>query len=135
MSSVVKFNKQSLDCPGLEWRDRAGGKRIPVWVAPKRAVKAGYTPKTVALSPDLPEVEIAARCRKLHSEAVEFLADGPQAAASPFDGSFKSLANIFQTHEMSPFVIPGRLNWKHKRNMVHNLTYLIEEIGGRQLHA
>jgi hypothetical protein len=135
MSTVVKFNHQSLDCPGLEWRERAGGKRVPIWVAPKRAVKAGYTPKTVSLSPDLPEIEIAAACRRLHSEVVEFLAGEPRASVSPFDGSFKSLANIFQTHEMSPFKIPGRMGWKTKRNMILDLKNVIEEIGGRQLHA
>jgi hypothetical protein len=133
MSTVVKFNRQSFDCPGLEWRERAGGKRVPIWIAPKRAVKAGYTPKTVSFSPDLPEIEIAAACRRLQGEALEFLT-GERASPSPFDGSFGSLANIFQTHEMSPFKIPGRLGWKTKRNMVLDLKNIIQVIGGRQLH-
>jgi hypothetical protein len=46
--------------PGLAWRQRKG-RRVAYWIAPKDAREKGYTPPTVPLSDETPEL-IVARC-------------------------------------------------------------------------
>lgn len=135
MSTVVGLNARSEKCPGLEWRER-GGVDTPIWIAPKRAVKAGFTPKSVTLPVSLSTVELAAQCRRLQAEVLEFLAGGSyDASAAVYDGSIKSAVDIFQTHKLSPFILKNRLGWKTKRNMRDDLATIVAEIGGRQLHV
>jgi len=57
----------------------------------------------VPLGIELSEIELASVCRRLQAEVLEFLSGAPRSPASAFDGSFGSLANIFQTDPMSPF--------------------------------
>jgi hypothetical protein len=40
-TKVITFPQQ-ISAPGLEWRTRKNGERVPYWVAPKKAVAAGF---------------------------------------------------------------------------------------------
>ena len=64
--------------PGRKRMVRANGRVNAYWVASPAAVKAGYRPKTIPLNDDRGDVvatpEIAARCRALWAEMLEFMA-------------------------------------------------------------
>lgn len=91
--------------PGLEWRTRASGARVPYWIAPRAAVKAGFQPYIAPLKlyADHPE-ELAARCYILQAEALEWMR-GTEIASAPirYDGTLGSLCRLFQSHPDSPF--------------------------------
>lgn len=90
--------------PGIDWRRRSDGRRVPYWIARRDAVKAGYPVKSVNLShlADEPD-ELAARCRILDAEQKEWLAEQAGMVTSVFDGTFRSLFRIYQTHADSPY--------------------------------
>ncbi len=86
--------------PGLKWRSRKDGTRIPVWVARADAIKAGWALKTVNLSDTRPE-QIPARCQRLWLEMLAFLNYGERPRG--YDGTLGSLLDLYQRHHDSSF--------------------------------
>ena len=101
---------EQIKAPGLKWRKLASG-LSPVWVADEADVKAGYTPKTMNLKHlgDRPEL-LVATCNSLQSDMLLWRA-GYKRSGLTFDGSIRSLIDIYQTHERSPYrqLKPGTL--------------------------
>jgi hypothetical protein len=117
--------------PGLKWRPRKTGPDVPGWYASAAAVAAGYPVKFVNLSThaDHP-VLLVERCQRLQSEMLLWMS-GQKSSAPAFDGTFKSLLQLYQTDPDSPF------NTSLKPAVV--LTYtvylkkLISHIGPRRI--
>jgi hypothetical protein len=96
-----------IDAPGLEWRDRAGGKRVPIWVAAKKAVKAGYQPKTVKLAEDADPQSLAATCRRLQNEMRAWLGSTDRTKlVVKTDGTVAGLIRVYETSPASPINRP-----------------------------
>jgi len=91
--------------PGLRFDDNGR----PFWRASKPAVRAGYPVKSVNLSELVgDEARLSDRCVKLQREMDEWLLNGTTGAARPFDGTFKSLLDIYATDpESSYFELKG----------------------------
>ena len=91
--------------PGRKRMVRANGRVNVYWVASPAAVKAGYRPKTVPLSNDQGEVvatpEIAARCRALWAEMLEFMA-GIQRPSRSAVGTIAWIIDLYQDKD-SPY--------------------------------
>jgi len=91
--------------PGRKRMVRANGRVNVYWVASPAAVKAGYRPKTVPLSNDQGEVvatpEIAARCRALWAEMLEFMA-GIQRPSRSAVGTIAWIIDLYQDAD-SPY--------------------------------
>ncbi|MFG1410333.1 integrase [Xanthobacter sp. VTT E-85241] len=93
--------------PGLKRMKRKSGRTDVYWVANETHAKAGYEPKTVRLHGDWDDPaardQIAARCRKLQQEMLEwaagFLPDRRFGAA----GTIAWLCDAFQTDLDSPY--------------------------------
>lgn len=96
--------------PGLAWRTRADGTRIPYWVATNvvRNPK-GYPDKTVRLPSDADAEEIAETCSYHTAKLMAWLGKNihPDADESGvrtiYDRRFLSLSRIFQEHRESSF--------------------------------
>lgn len=131
MSHTKVIDFPAGKAPGLEWRKRSNGDRIPYWVAPKKAVAAGYTPRTVNLSSEARPVDIAAACRRLQAEALEWQTRKPEAM-DRFDGSLTSLSRLYQTHEASGF---REIKWNTRETYTKQLAILERTVGERQLHS
>jgi hypothetical protein len=116
--------------PGLKWRKRKGG-AVPYWFADAAAIKAGYPVKSVNLShfADKPELLIA-RAQVLQKEMLRWIS-GDRGAPPRFDGTFKSLLDIYQTDPESTY------NTKIKKHTAQSYaTYLrkmTDHIGARRL--
>lgn len=123
--------------PGLEWRARKVG-RIPIWVAPADARKQGFTPQTVRLSaeafiaePTVVERQaLASTCRRLQAEAKEWLSGLTNPPKARYDGTLKSLIDLYQTNELSPF---HAITAETRRSYVYNLGQLTKRVGARRL--
>ncbi|APX84610.1 hypothetical protein BV511_07735 [Methylorubrum extorquens] len=123
--------------PGLEWRARKAG-RIPIWVAPAEARKQGFTPQTVRLSAEPIAGEpapaemlvLASTCRRLQAEAKEWLSGLHNPPKARYDGTLKSLFDLYQVHELSPF---HAITAETRRSYVYNLGVLTKRIGARRL--
>jgi len=118
--------------PGLEWRARKAG-RIPIWVAPADARKQGYTPQTVRLSAEPTTVErqaLASTCRRLQAEAKEWLSGLTNPPKARYDGTLKSLIDLYQLHELSPF---HAITAETRRSYVYNLGVLTKRVGARRI--
>lgn len=84
--------------PGL----RYNGER-PIWRASKAAVAAGYPVKSVNLSSLIDNDRLLnERCVKLQREMLEWLTRGERKAII-FDGTFKTLLDLYQTDPKSPY--------------------------------
>ena len=88
-----------MRAPGLRFRTRADGRKVPIWCAPDAALAAGYTPRTANLT-GLTDSEIVTRCRALWADAHAFAARG---RVDSFDGTLGSLLTLYQTHEESTY--------------------------------
>lgn len=75
-----------------------------MWRATKAAVKAGYPVKTVNLAElaDDPD-RLRARCERLQQEMKEWLTGSRNPARIRFDGTFRTLLDIYETHPKSSF--------------------------------
>jgi hypothetical protein len=73
------------ETPGLTYRKRKSGKLVPLWRAPKAAIKAGFSIKTWNLS-ECPPDELPARCQRIWAEAMEFLGEKPAG----YDGALST---------------------------------------------
>lgn len=92
----------AIKAAGLKWQRRKS-KAIPYWVADEEAVKAGYLPKTVNLEyiADSPEM-LAAKCHALQSDMLLWRT-GYRREGVAFDGTVKSMLDIYETHPDSSF--------------------------------
>jgi hypothetical protein len=90
--------KHPTETPGLVYVKRRSGQPAPVWRAPKSAIKAGYPIKTWNLA-ECPPDELPARCQRVWAEAVAFVGERPLG----YDGTLRSLMQIYQSHEDSPY--------------------------------
>src|SRR5262245_43664224 len=83
--------------PQLVW-DRG----VPIWRATRAAIKAGYPVKRVNLSYFAEnEAILIARCQRLTVEQNAWLS--PQLADPLFDGTIRSVINLWQTDAASPY--------------------------------
>lgn len=90
--------KTKARAPGLTWR---GGR--PVWRATKSAVAAGYPVKNVNLSHYLNEpLMLVQRCERLQAEMLAWIS-GRKGRITEFDGTIRSLIEIWQSDKESPY--------------------------------
>jgi hypothetical protein len=81
---------------GLKWRKRVNGPDVPYWFADPKAVAAGYPIKSANLGlhaahPSL----LKERAGRLQSEMLLWMS-GYKKSEKEFDGTFKSLFEIYQ---------------------------------------
>jgi hypothetical protein len=92
--------------PGRKRMVRANGRINVYWVAAPAAVKAGYRPKTVPLNDDPGDViatmEIAARCRALWAEMLEFMAGAERGPSGASIGTIAWIVDLYQIDQDSP---------------------------------
>jgi hypothetical protein len=116
----------TIRAPGLQWRARAAGKRVPYWIARHDLVKQGYTPKSVRLHYDN-VAELEHRCRVLQAEMLEWSGVGQRR---PFDGSVQSLVDCYQADPDSPF---RDLKKVSQKSYSRYLELLCKRVGQRSL--
>lgn len=116
---------ETVKAPGLKWRKLAGG-LSPVWVADETDVKNGYRPKTVNLKhiADQPDM-LVAKCNALQSDMLLWRT-GYRRDPLHFDGTVRSLLDIYEIHERSSF---HKLKPGSKRPYNHYLKQLRGHIG------
>ncbi|WP_336801442.1 hypothetical protein [Kaistia sp. MMO-174] len=125
--------KEDMDAPGLKWRQRADGGRVPYWVARTDIAKRGYEPKTVRLhyAPDDLEA-IASRCRVLQAEMLEWSKIGAKPIAGAAPGTIAHLVEMYQTSEFSPY---RAVKWNTRRQYDLDCAKLSKAVGKRLLSA
>lgn len=90
--------KTKARAPGLTWRDGR-----PVWRATKSVVAAGYPVKNVNLSRYLNEpAMLVQRCERLQAEMLAWVS-GRKGRITEFDGTIRSLIEIWQSDPESPY--------------------------------
>jgi hypothetical protein len=111
--------------PGLRYR----GNR-PIWRATKGAVAAGYPVKNVNLSlyRNDPQILIQ-RCERLQAEMLAWLS-GREGRLSEFDGTIKSLIELYQTDKESPY---HRLKSSTRRPYGVYSRMVVMEVGAMQI--
>jgi hypothetical protein len=89
--------------PGLKWRKRRTGPDCPYWFADSKAIAAGYPVKSANLSTfaDRPNILIE-RAQRLQSEMLLWMS-GQRETARRFDGTFRSVINLYETDKESDF--------------------------------
>jgi integrase len=95
------------DFPGLQRSSpRKDGSILLHWVAPRKALKAGYVPKTVPLNGFIDgSSELSARCHELWAEMEAWLAEQARPQKSvKYDGTFGSLIRLYEADECSPYL-------------------------------
>jgi hypothetical protein len=115
--------------PGLKWRPRKGGE-IPYWFADPDAVKAGYQVKSVNLAhlADDP-AHLVSRAQRLQGEMLRWM-QGERGEGPRFDGTFKTLLEIYQTDSESTF---RKVKPHTAESYSVYLRRLIIQIGARQI--
>lgn len=91
------------EAPGLIWRTRRNGTHVAYWVARKDLIKRGFRPKSVRLHFERDDPALAARCRMLQHQMIEWAANGGNARAPGYDGTFQSLVTMYETDRDSPY--------------------------------
>lgn len=95
------------EAPGLQWRKRKTGERIPYWYARPDLIKRGYRPRSVRLHfnvNDPLELEaMASRCCRLQDEMLQWSRRGHAAPSPIYDGKLATLIGIYETDEESPY--------------------------------
>ncbi|MBL8578124.1 MAG: integrase [Mesorhizobium sp.] len=121
---------ETIKAPGLKWRKLAAG-LSPIWVADEADVKNGYLPKTVNLKHLATEPEIlVAKCNALQADMLLWRS-GYRRDLLKFDGTIRSLLDIYELHESSPYrkLKPGSL-----RPYNHYLKNLRGHVGAIRLN-
>jgi hypothetical protein len=116
---------------GLKWRRRVNGPDVPYWFADPKAIAAGYPIKSqnLALHADHPGL-LKERAERLQSEMLLWMS-GYKESDMEFDGTFKSLLEIYQRDPKSSFntsLKPGGV-----RLYTTYLKKLIPHIGARRI--
>jgi len=116
---------ETVKAPGLKWRKLAGG-MSPVWVADETDVKNGYKPKTVNLKhiADQPDM-LVAKCNALQADMLLWRT-GYRRDLLKFDGTVRSLLDVYEVHERSPY---RKLKPASRRPYNHYLKNLRGHIG------
>jgi integrase len=111
------------DFPGLQRSPRKDGSIVLYWVAPRRAVEAGYSPETVRLDGFIDgSEELSERCNDLWAKMEAWLAEQakPQKRAR-YDGTVGSLIRLYETDEFSPYM-------RLKRHSTGNADYELRKL-------
>jgi len=119
------------DYPGFQQSPpRKDGSTVPYWVAPRRAVKAGYFPETVRLDGFVyPSPKLSARCHELWAEMEAWLAEEAKPGKpARYDRTFGSLLTLYETHEYSPY---ARLSRQSRENADYELRKLRRTVADR----
>lgn len=91
---------KAKNCPGLKYRKRTNGERVPYWCARPDAVAAGFPIRTANLS-DTPADQLPIRCERLWAEMLDYLARRHRPEA--FDGTIASAIDLYTRHSESPY--------------------------------
>ncbi|WP_162559730.1 site-specific integrase [Methylobacterium radiodurans] len=73
---------------------------------------------------------LASTCRRLQAEAKEWLSGQHNPPKARYDGTLKSLMDLYQVHELSPF---HAITAETRRSYVYNLGVLTKRVGARRL--
>lgn len=89
--------------PGLKWRQRKSGQRVPYWIARSDAIAAGYPVKSANLGSlaDNP-ILLSERCKRLQGEMLLWLGTGGETELR-FDGTISGLLDVYERHPESTF--------------------------------
>jgi hypothetical protein len=116
---------------GLKWRKRANGPDVPYWFADPKAVAAGYPVRSanLAIHANNPTL-LKERAERLQSEMLLWMS-GYHKSDKEFDGTFKSLLEIYQRDPKSSF----NTSLKHGTVRLYTtyLKKLIPHIGARRI--
>jgi integrase len=104
---------------------------VPVWRATRAAIRAGYPVKRVNLSYFADdEAALFARCQRLTAEQNEWLS--PQRADPLFDGTIRSVINLWQIDPTSPY--HGiEASTRHPYDVYARM--IVATVGGRRVDA
>jgi hypothetical protein len=117
--------------PGLKWRDRKGG-AIPYWFADSAAIKAGYPVKSANLSHLVDNAEILiARAQRLQAEMQHWMSGDRGAPPTRFDGTFKTLLEIYQTDPESTY--KTKIKEHTKQSYAVYIRKMSDHIGARRV--
>lgn len=118
--------------PGLRWRNVKGG-LLPLWRASKAAVSAGYPVKSANLSSFAHDARLLTqRCERLQAEMNEWLSGRRDTPVKGFDGTIRSLIEIYQRDPESTY---QRLKPSSRHPYEVYCRMLIMEIGARRIDA
>lgn len=123
---------------GLKYRKRAGGVFLPYWFADPRAIAAGFPVKSTNLTDiaDCPRL-IVQRCERLQEEMRLWML-GEGKSVGTFNGTFKSLFELYRTDPESSFhkIKPGTVKVYAtylKKMTVHIGARRIDRCDGRDV--
>lgn len=122
--------------PGRKVMRRKSGRIDVYWVASKEARDAGFEPKTVTLTDDPGATkappEVAARCRRMWAEMLEFVAGRMPAMRTAPYGTIAWLADLYQTDEESPYHAKRQST---REGYDKSLTIIRSTVGERRIDA
>jgi len=123
--------KQTTDAPGLKWRREH---TAAYWVARADLVKKGFKPSTVRIHFDPADQmhmqHIAARCRDLQGQMLEWSGEQRKAPRNVYDGTLRSLVRLYQTDPESPY---HELRPRSRGFYDYGLTLLDKYVGGSDI--
>lgn len=120
------------DTPGLKRKKNKDGTYREYWEARADLVKRGYRPSSIRLHyPETSDgrTQLAARCQILQAEMLAW-ASREGKAAPGYEGTLKSLSQLFQTNTDSPF---QGLKWNSQENILKSLVIVEKTVGARQI--
>jgi hypothetical protein len=125
---------EDYDAPGLRQLKRPTGRIDCYWVADKKLVKAGYPAKTQRLHGDLSDpinrLDIAAACRRLQAEMLEWKAGRKAVGSRSERGTIRFLCEAFEGDEDSPIHgLRDATQVFYRRYM----KIIIEDVGAKRL--
>ncbi len=127
----MSSTEEKTAAPGLKWRTRGDGSRVPYWCPRSELVKQGYRPKTVRLHYEANDPALADRCRALQAEMLAWAGDqSGKRYKEEYDGTFASLVRIFETHEDSPIHEVGEAT---QRTYSKTMALLMNHKGKRRV--
>jgi integrase len=104
---------------------------VPVWRATRAAIRAGYPVKRANLSYFADdEAALFARCQRLTAEQNEWLS--PQRPDPLFDGTIRSVINLWQADPASPYHTPEASS-RHPYNVYARM--IVSTVGTRRVDA
>lgn len=96
-----------IDAPGFRLIERDNGESDVYWYAAKRAIDAGYLPRTVRLFGNLNDMQdverLFNRCHTLWNEMLEWLNKGAKDRRPIYDGTLGSLIDCYLTDKESVY--------------------------------
>lgn len=126
---------KASDEPGLKRKPNKDGSSRWYWEARTDLVKRGYRPSSVRLHyPETADGKLqrAARCRILWAEMLAWESGGGAFAPRGYDGTIRSLCNLFQTNEYSPY---KKTKWNSQRLYDQSIKIIISTIGDRTVRG